>query len=355
MLVALYTNSSVRGGAEQVLAILAAELPDTVELAVVGTNQAVVEWIARERPSSTQLVIPRAQNRPGMRSHLVNVFEHGRAFAQLAPDVVHVNMTTALSATAALAALSLPGSPPYVVVEHLPGELGKRLLLAKRLLCHRAAAHATVAATSARFIEHQLGPHAREVQVVPNGVDIVASTAKDHEFPTVGIAGRLEPHKGVDLLVAAMPRMPSVRLLVAGEGSMRSALEQQARDLGVHDRVSFVGWLDGVEDFLGHLDAFVLPSRQEALPLVLMEAMQAGVPVIASDVGAVGELVRHGHTGLLVPPNSVADIADAVQLLVRDDALRERLARNGQDHSLRHYSKGAMVQRYLRLYGQVGR
>jgi glycosyltransferase involved in cell wall biosynthesis len=150
--------------------------------------------------------------------------------------------------------------------------------------------------------------------------------------------GRLVPHKCVDQIIETLPMLPGVELLVIGDGPQRTSLEARARALGCDGRVVFAGSLRPaeVEARLRRADAFVLNSRYEGLPHVVLEAFAAGLPVVATAVGGTPELVRDGESGLLIPPDDIARLRAAIQAVLEDWALRQRLRRGSQAALARH-------------------
>ena len=164
----------------------------------------------------------------------------------------------------------------------------------------------------------------------------------------VVFVGRLDPVKGVPLLLDAFAevkaRHPQARLTIAGDGHIRERLEARARSLGL--QVNFPGYLDEgqVADLLATADMLVLPSFAEGLPVVLMEALAAQIPVIATQVGGVPELVQHGVSGLIVPPGDVVGLAEAIDRLLSDPALRARMGEVGRakvlaEHDVMHEAR----------------
>jgi len=136
-----------------------------------------------------------------------------------------------------------------------------------------------------------------------------------------GAAGRLVRQKGFDVLLAALARLrerPGWSLEIAGEGKLRARLERQSRRSGLGDRVRFLGPLEHLEPFYARVDAVVVPSRYEGFCFVAVEAALSGLPVVASDVSSLREIVIDGATGRLVPPESPAALARALEGL-RDD------------------------------------
>lgn len=163
----------------------------------------------------------------------------------------------------------------------------------------------------------------------------------------VGSVARLVWFKGLDALIAAAPAVlqacPDCRFVVAGDGPLRAALEQQAAALGVRERVSFLGERADVPRLLAAFDVFVLPSVSEGMPITILEAMDAARPVVATKVGGVAELVSDGRTGLLVPPRDPPALGGALIRLLRDPPLRRAMGDQGRERVVAHFSAGAMA------------
>jgi glycosyltransferase involved in cell wall biosynthesis len=200
------------------------------------------------------------------------------------------------------------------------------------------------------------------VLVIPNGVDSSRfSPARRHspEGPVrIGVAGRIVFQKGVDVLLNALSRMPScaqVFLEVIGDGPARPALERLARGLGLDDRVRFVGWKTPPEmpGLYRQLDAFVLPSRDEGMPNVVLEAMATGLPVVATRIAGNEELVIQGETGFLVPPEDSDTLATTLTTLVPDPSLREHMGAAGRALVEERYTWARVAERYLDVMKRV--
>jgi glycosyltransferase involved in cell wall biosynthesis len=169
----------------------------------------------------------------------------------------------------------------------------------------------------------------------------------------VGSIGRLEPQKGVDVLIRALADVDDATLLVVGDGSERERLEALARAVGVSERIEWKGWSDTPRNYLGALDVFVLPSRNEGFPLTALEALLAGTAVVASDVGSVAEAIRDGETGLLVPPEDHVALAEALRRLLADQTLGSRLGERGRQMVLDHFTADHMTKAFESLYDEL--
>jgi len=173
------------------------------------------------------------------------------------------------------------------------------------------------------------------------------------DVPLIGAVGRLSPEKGVDVLIKAISLLPagSVSVVLAGNGPERGALEQQAIALGVKENIHFLGTVEDVGSLYRQLDLVVLPSRSEGLPNVLLEALSADVPVVATAVGAVPEVLADEAAGRIVPPGDAAALAEAIrQELARG---RSPSAKRARAAAAERFSLERRVARHLRLYGEL--
>jgi len=207
------------------------------------------------------------------------------------------------------------------------------------------------------------------VSLIYNGVDLERYAAHDSccmlhvEFdiptaaPIVGVVARLEPEKGHPTLLEAWPEVlatvPDAHLLVVGEGSRREALEAQAAELGLHDRVVFTGRRDDVPAVTSALDVAVLPSYREAQGLSILEAMALSRPVVASAVGGIPEMIEDGRTGLLVPPRDAPALAAAITRLLTDHPLADTLGRAGHDLAYDQFCVEQMVRSVETIYDEA--
>jgi glycosyltransferase involved in cell wall biosynthesis len=174
---------------------------------------------------------------------------------------------------------------------------------------------------------------------------------------TVGGIGRLSAEKGFGRLVEALGLLTSqgrdVRLVVIGEGELRGGLEGQVRSLGLSGRVMLPGYLKDARRLLNHFKVFVIPSFTEGLPITLLEAMQAGTPVVASAVGGIPEALGNGRDGILVTPGHPGEIAAGIARCMSDPAFARGAASRAQDRVRSEYDSRGMAEAYLRIYRQA--
>ena len=168
----------------------------------------------------------------------------------------------------------------------------------------------------------------------------------------VGTVGRMAAVKNHALLVRALAPLlgPQRRLVIAGDGELRAATEALIAELAIADHVHLLGMVRDVPAVMSGLDLFALSSDSEGLPMVLVEAMSASLPVVATDVGGVAKVVRQDETGLLVPSGNEEALRGAVDTLIGDRALRERFAARAYDVAEAEYSSRRMTDEYLAAY-----
>jgi glycosyltransferase involved in cell wall biosynthesis len=235
----------------------------------------------------------------------------------------------------------------------------------RRLAAVLAETFVAVSAETARVAEqgHECEP--RKLRVIPNGVDIERfrrDEASRRELRqelgisadawVIGSVGRLAPEKDHALLLRAAAPLLSERcqLVVCGDGSELGRLQELAGALAVSRFVRLLGARTDVGRVLSAFDAFALSSRTEGLPLVVPEAMAAGLPVIATAVGGLPAVVEDGVTGRLVPPGDVEALRGALRELASDPARARRMGEAGRHAADRRFSGQRMVDDYLALY-----
>jgi len=143
------------------------------------------------------------------------------------------------------------------------------------------------------------------------------------------------------------------KLVMVGDGPEKPAAEQQVRELGIERDVLFLGNQDAMEELLPLADVFLLPSSSESFGLVALEAMSAGVPVVASNVGGLPEVIEHGATGYLHDPTHVAGFVASVLKLLANDPLRRAMGRRGRLRARQRFSTDEMVDRYIQVYDSL--
>jgi glycosyltransferase involved in cell wall biosynthesis len=178
----------------------------------------------------------------------------------------------------------------------------------------------------------------------------------------LGSVGRLCAQKGFIFLINALDLLveenPYIKLIIVGEGKMRSTIENHVQKLGLSENVQFLGYQNNILEILRSMDIFVLPSLWEGMPNAILEAMAAGLPVVATNVGGTPEVVVDGETGFLVPPRDPEALANAIQRLIDDPELRKKFGQAGRERVERHFTIQETVRKteelYLRLLAEKG-
>jgi glycosyltransferase involved in cell wall biosynthesis len=177
------------------------------------------------------------------------------------------------------------------------------------------------------------------------------------QSPVIGVVGRLSKEKGHQYILRAMCHVirvfPAARLLVVGRGSAKPQLERLAKHLGIAGHVIFTGFYNDIRSVFQIIDVFVLASVRESLPMVVLEAMAAGKPVVATSVGGVSELVRHGQTGLLVKPKDSRSIAEAVISLLKEEQKRVAMGRKGRERIRASFSAPLLARKVEHVYNEL--
>jgi glycogen(starch) synthase len=292
--------------------------------------------------------------------------------ARAAADIVHAHQGEDLAVLPLALGAACSRRVPLVVTVHASVRhsviLTPRTALLKalggaieRAVLRRAAAAITLTPRAAAALAADGVPPSR-IHVVPSGflpaefAESPADPLPRVPRPRVIFVGRLAPQKRpLDLVAIAERLPPPAHLVIVGDGPQRAALEAQISRTPVRDRIHLVGFVvhRRVLAFFAHADVLVLPSAYEELGTVLIEAMAAGLPVVATRVGGIVNVVQHEVTGLLATAGDVAGLAAAVMRLLKDRELAARLAATARRYAFDHHSWPVLAQRVQRLYADL--
>lgn len=197
-------------------------------------------------------------------------------------------------------------------------------------------------------------------QIIPNGIPICEDEVsrgekRDHAiYPVIGWVGRMIPIKGLHVLLEAIAIMSKGQvqplLLLVGDGPERLKLESKAKELGISQRVQFIGAVKSPREFLKTMDIFAFPSLHEGVPLAMLEALEAGVPVVASAVGGIPEVIGVDGVAVLMNSHSPDDWAATMSELLKNSKRMADLATRGRLHVKKHFSVEHMVESYSKVY-----
>lgn len=362
--VLMVTDSRDPSGVGTHMLTLAASLQDKLlPILVFAREPTAIEWARRSMALGIYgVAMP------------IEALERGDAgFAELLrefrPDIVHVHAGIGWEGHALARAARCASVPAVIRTEHLPYTLralrqpalerayANGALAADRIVCVSDAARATF---------RMSGIDAARYVTIHNGIEPSRSKFSRSETrarlgigeaPMLITVARLTEQKRHDVLLHALPRVlrhhPDTRLLLVGCGPLQEMLQQMADDLGVADHVRFLGWRNDIPDLLVAADAFCLPSYFEGHPLVLMEAMEAGLPVVAARSLGITEVISNGETGLLVPFEDPVAMAAAINRVLSDEALGRQLGRNGRLVIRERFGSERMAKRVMAVYDDV--
>jgi glycosyltransferase involved in cell wall biosynthesis len=344
------------GGAQESVSLLLPALAESFDITLAAHGSGPLSESARQ--AGVPFVELRHVQRPiDPWRDLLGLIELFRLCRRLRPDIVHAHSSKA-GALGRLAA-ALAGVPIRVFTVHgwafgaYGGLQGRCYLWLERWLSRLTTSVVCVAAAV-----RELGLTARACDpgqsvVIHNAVDVTsfAPIRRRSDPPRIISVGRFAFPKDFSTLASALARIqPDYRAVLVGDGpdlpQVRAALGRQ----GLAPRVELLGARRDVHDLLAASDVFVLSSRSEGFPVSILEAMAAGLPVVASDVGGVAEAVVDGETGLIVPAGDAAALAGALERLLEDPGLRRRFGERGRERARRLFDVETFRVAHLELY-----
>jgi len=290
-----------------------------------------------------------------------------RVLAEHAADVLHVHSRAGADRIGGRAARSLGVRS---VLTRRVDNIEPRAWARHKFGCYDAIA--AISTPIAEWLRRDVRVPAERVTRIASGVDgsifadratarsnLAARYGIDERQPVIAAAGQLIRRKGHDVLLDALPnaiaRHRDLRLILFGRGPRGAALQDQARRLGIASHVIFAGFVPALPELLAGFDVFVHPARREGLGLVILEAMAAGVPVVASRTGGLVDAVTAERTGVLVPTDDATALSAAVLRMLENADLRERLALAGRERIAQEFTVQAMAAAYRRLYTGLGK
>jgi glycosyltransferase involved in cell wall biosynthesis len=269
------------------------------------------------------------------------------------PDLVHGHLYSGgLAAAFATAGTGIP----LVLTEQTEAPWRRRRQrLASAMAYRRAAKIIGVSKTITAAIERDFGIAPEKLSCIPNGVRLEQGpTSRPGGVPTIGLVARLTPEKDVRCFLNAAARVaerfPTAKFRIAGDGPLRPELERLASDLGLGERVSFLGVLDEMRPFFESVHVLAVSSVAEGTPLSIVEAMGASVPIVATRVGGIPEQVTDGHNGYLVEPRDPGTLAERIGSILADPDAATRLGEAGRARALREFSVETMTDAIESVY-----
>jgi len=303
---------------------------------------------------------------PRTEMDLAAAWRLSRLLKQLRPDIVHAHDPHGVAMAAlALSMSTSPAKPKLIASRRVDFHLRNSALSRWK---YRQVDCFVCASEAIRKMLVGDGVQKSRTVTVHEGIDLArvkaappAELHKDlwlpHHSPLVGNVAALVPHKGqrylIDAATTLLHAQPDARVVIAGEGELRPALEQQIRHHHLEKHVILAGFRPDVLSVHKAFDVFVMSSVTEGLGTSLLDAMACGKPIVATNVGGIPEVVVDGETGLLVPPRDASALASAIARLLGDPQLRERMGAAGLERVQTKFSAEHMVGNTLAVYKRV--
>lgn len=297
----------------------------------------------------------------GKRAATWRLLQLDRLVSRARPSLVHVH---GYKATILGGLVGIRRQIPVVVTFHAEARRAigvARWVRAEAPVLRRVRAVAAVSVPIQEELKAR-GVAARKIRVIPNGIEDhresgtgrPATPSANGPWPVLVCVGRLIEEKNLHLLFQVVAelrrRYPALELRVAGQGPLREALQAQAAELGLEGAARLLGYVDDVPALLAEGDCFVLPSHTEGMPISLLEAMRAGIPIVATRVGSVPTVARDGREAILCPPDDAAALTTALDAVLTSRDLRQRLSLNARRRFMAEYTAPTMAAAYQDFY-----
>ena len=287
---------------------------------------------------------------------------------EIKPTIVHTRnwagMDGIIAAKMARVPIIIHGEHGFEIAD-LISQNRKRKFIRKLVLSTMVDKIVTVSKNLKNRLINEIKIKPEKIIHIPNGVDTNKFNIYRKEFTRkkfgfkkedfiIGIVARLDPIKNHKTLFFAFKEIvknyPQVKLIIVGDGPLREELKEKSYQLGIKNKVIFMGERDNVPEILKTFDIFVLPSLNEGMSNTILEAMATGIPVIASNVGGNPELVIDGRTGFLFSPNDVESLVQKIKTYILHPELKQKHGYNARKRVEEKFSLDQMVRRYEELY-----
>ena len=358
MKIAIMCSSFAVGGAENMVAQLIAGLKAKgADLFVVTSNPKIDSHIQKKVDLTGAKVFYNDSSKKNLFARIKNFYRINSILRKEKPDVIHTNLSIVIYAI------------PYVffhkvklihTVHNIPCKDvgGSTRFLLRLLVKMKKIRFSSISKQIQHEIVKEYGVNEENAPVIVNPVDCdlydeLVSTRKMARKIRYVSVGRLAPQKNHVLLLRAFKKVldegVDAQLTIAGDGVLKDELIDYACQHRIDNRVIFLGEVSNIPELLIESDVFVLSSDYEGLPLTLLEAMAAGLPIVSTDVGGVSDIVKDNFNGLLVPPQNVEMLAKSMLRLTQDEKLRKFFALNSLK-MIRQYDVSHFVEKYNSFY-----
>lgn len=253
---------------------------------------------------------------------------------------------------------------PLVITEHDPGEISPLKTAFKKWLLKNVSKIIAISEENAKILKALYPQVANRISVVHNGIDIkefekkiahIQNNSDQNGTKTILTVAALHPRKGLKYLIEAFAKINdrTLRLQIVGEGPQKQELQELAQKLDISNQVEFLGWRNDIPKIMASANLFVLPSLHEAFGLVLLEAILAKLPIIATNSGGIPEIIEDNKNGLLVPPKDTDALANAIKTLLENDELNKKFIQAGLEKVYEKFNAETMAEKTASLYDKI--
>lgn len=249
---------------------------------------------------------------------------------------------------------------PVMLEDWIRTDLNKKIYaIFDKFTLNRASFAIAVSKAGVKYLIENSKLPPQKVVLIYNGVDVNLFTPSEKETQSkeslcIGTCAQLASHKGwpdfLRVIYLCKKKLPKLKCIIVGDGPMRREVLKRAKSIGIFDTIDWVGFQKDVIPFLKKMDVFLMTSWSEGLPVATIEAMATGLPVVATSVGGVPELVIHEETGYLGPPNNPEVIAKYVLVLLKNKELRTKFGKLGRERVKKDFLIQRMVSEYEKVY-----
>lgn len=369
----LYTDTPQTGGAELQIFLLAKFLnkQNYTPILAVSDYSGLDKWCENFEKEGIKVIRLNVKSKhdPKHLPQLKSIIKQEKI------DLLHAHIWNPASCRYAFFAGSQTNTP-IVTTEHDPFKISWLKDLFKKNTLKKIDKIITVSENNAKIIQQLYPKHAEKIQVIHNGIDttwwqsqllrfsnkdlkkikIEKFFAKEDTLIIITVA-ELHERKGLEYLIRSIPLIvedfSNTKLVIVGEGPNRKNLETIVEKLKIKHLVTFMGRQKNVPKLLKSSNIFALPSKREAFGLVNLEAMLTPLPIVASKVGGIPEIIKDGETGILVESENSHALAAAIKTLIADSGKRNEMANAGQKRALEHFDAKKMAEEYEQVYSKI--
>lgn len=371
--VLFYTDTPMIGGAENQMYLLAKFLDkEKFKVTVVCSDYGHLdEWVKKFENEDIEVIRLNVFHKHDPRHY----FQFKEIIKRNHFDLIHLHVWNPAACRYAMMAAG-KYNIPIVITEHDPFELSGFKMFFKRKLIKKVSHIIAVSDANKKLLMNLFPELKNHITTIHNGIDVTwfesqllsfsENQRKEYREKTFNVGddtkvilavAELHERKGLKYLVKAMPgiveKEKNCHLVIAGSGPEQDELEILVKKEGVNDYVNFLGFKKDIPHLMKACDIFVLPSIKEAFGLVILEAMAAEIPVIASNVGGIPEIITNGENGLLVPPHDEEKLAKAVTKLLNDQTLRGKYVKTGFERLKKTFDAKTMAKNTEKIYDEV--